>query len=365
MRIRFGHYILSFCILLAFLPAAAQAPKYSNEFLSIGVDARALGMSNSVIASVSGAPASYWNPAGMMLKPTNMQLALMHAEYFAGIAKYDYGTVVATMDKTSTAGLSFVRFAVDDIPDTSELIDADGNINYDRIKAFSAVDFALLLSYAREMRIKNLRLGGSAKIIRRKVGDFAGAWGFGFDVGLQYTTGAWKFGLQGRDITSTFNAWYFNLNDKMIDVFTLTGNEIPENSLEITMPRLLAGVGRTFKFNDKLSLYSEIGLDITSDGKRNTVVKSGVFSIDPHLGLEFSVMDFLFIRGGIGNIQKEYTFDDKQITTLQPNIGAGINIRNKVMVDYALTNLGQTSSALYSNIFSLRINLQGNRKSAE
>lgn len=340
----------------------SQAPKYSNEFLSIGIDARAFGMANSVAASVQGAPAAYWNPAGMLLKPTNLQLALMHAEYFAGIAKYDYGTVVAAMDNTSTAGLSFVRFAVDDIPDTSELIDADGNINYDKIKSFSATDFALLISYARELRVKNLRLGGSAKIIRRKVGDFAGAWGFGFDIGLQYTKGPWKFGIVGRDITSTFNAWSFDLNDKMIDVFTLTGNEIPENSLEITMPRLLAGAGRTFRFNEKFSLYGELNLDITSDGKRNTLIQSNLFSIDPHLGLELSVADFLFVRAGVGNIQEEFSIDDEPITTFQPNIGVGLNIRDKVSVDYALTNLGKTSSALYSNIFSLRINLSGNKK---
>ena len=353
--------------LLLLLPplVRAQAPKYSNEFLSIGVDARAFGMSNSVVASVKGAPAAYWNPAGMLSKPTNLQLALMHAEYFAGIAKYDYGSVVAAMDNTSTAGITFIRFAVDDIPDTSELIDANGNINYDRIKAFSAIDFALLLSFAKELSIPNLRVGGSAKIIRRKVGDFAGAWGFGFDLGLQYTKDKWQFGLVGRDITSTFNAWSFDLNDKMIDVFTLTGNEIPENSLEITLPRLLAGAGRTFAITKKIDLYAEINMDITSDGKRNTLLKTNVFSIDPHIGMELSISDFLFVRAGAGNIQKEFNIEGNEVTTLQPNMGVGLNIRNKVMVDYALTNLGSTSSALYSNIFSLKLNLQNKRNTTQ
>jgi hypothetical protein len=359
--------ILTGLFLLMSVPVIlmAQAPKYSNEFLSLGVDARAFGMANSVVASVKGAPAAYWNPAGMLLKPTNLQIGLMHAEYFAGIAKYDYGSVVASMDNTSTAGLTFLRFAVDDIPDTSELIDADGNINYDRIKSFSAIDFAMLFSYAREIGVKNLRVGGSAKVIRRSVGDFAGAWGFGFDLGLQYTKGPWHFGLVGRDITSTFNAWSFDLTDKMIEVFTLTGNEIPENSLEITLPRFLAGVGRTFRFNERFALYSEFNMDITTDGKRNTLIKSGVFSIDPHLGLELSVSDFLFIRGGIGNVQKEFGIDGARTTTIQPNVGVGLNIRNKVNIDYALTNLGNTSSALYSNIFSLRLNLNSNRQTAE
>lgn len=349
--------ITGFLILLLPFWLFGQAPKYSNEFLSVGVDARAFGMSNSIVASAEGAPAAYWNPAGMMIKPTNLQIALMHAEYFAGIAKYDYGAVVASMDKTSTAGLSFIRFAVDDIPDTSELIDADGNINYDRIKSFSAIDFALLLSYARELNVENLRIGGNAKIVRRKVGDFAGSWGFGFDIGVQYSIGNWKFGAVGRDITSTFNAWSFNLNDNMIDVFTLTGNEIPENSLEITLPRLIIGAGRNFKINDNLSLYSEINLDITSDGKRNTLIKSDPFSIDPHLGVELNISHFLFVRGGVGNIQKEFDIGGERITTFQPNVGVGLNIRNVVMIDYALTNLGGSSAALYSNIFSLKLNL--------
>ncbi len=353
-----------FMVLLLSLPVLvqAQAPKYSNEFLTLGVDARSFGMANSVVASAQGAPAAYWNPAGMMKKPTRLQLGLMHAEYFAGIAKYDYGSVVAQMDRTSTAGITFIRFAVDDIPDTSELIDANGNINYDRIRSFSAIDFALLLSYAKELGIEGLTLGGSTKVIRRKVGDFAGAWGFGFDIGVQYSYNQWKFGLVGRDITSTFNAWSFNLTDKMIDVFTQTGNEIPENSLEITMPRLLAGAGRSFSLGERITLYAEVNLDITSDGRRNTLIRSKPFSIDPHAGLELSVGDFIFIRGGVGNIQQEYAIDGKRITTFQPNMGAGLVFRNKVIIDYALTNLGNASSALYSNIFSLRLNLSANKE---
>ncbi|MEK7253297.1 MAG: hypothetical protein AAB316_01010, partial [Bacteroidota bacterium] len=41
------------------------AQKYSNEFLSIGVSARAQGMGNSVVASIDDVTAGYWNPAGL------------------------------------------------------------------------------------------------------------------------------------------------------------------------------------------------------------------------------------------------------------------------------------------------------------
>ena len=43
----------------------AQAPKYSNEFLAVGVGARALAMGGAQVATVSDATATFWNPAGL------------------------------------------------------------------------------------------------------------------------------------------------------------------------------------------------------------------------------------------------------------------------------------------------------------
>src|SRR5687768_1558353 len=65
-------------------------PKYVNEFLNIGVGGRALGMSMSQVASVSDVTSGYWNPAGLLGIKSDLQVAAMHSEYFAGIAKYDY-----------------------------------------------------------------------------------------------------------------------------------------------------------------------------------------------------------------------------------------------------------------------------------
>ncbi len=335
----------------------AQIAKYSNEFLAIGVGARALGMSNSVVASVNDGSSGYWNPAGLVLTPAERQVFMMHSEYFAGIAKYDYLSLTAVGNDSSALSFSFIRFGVDDIPNTTELIDAQGNIDYDRITSFSAVDNAFLISYSRKLPIENLRVGGNVKIIRRKIGDFGGSWGFGIDAGAQYDYGRWKFGAVLRDVTSTFNAWSFTLDDQTREIFTLTGNEIPENSLELTMPRLLLGGGRNFKISNAFTLYPEAGLDVTFDGKRNVLLKTGIASVDPHFGFEFGYKGFAFLRGGIGNIQQETGFDGKKVTTLQPNMGVGINIKNKLCIDYAMTDLGDVSVALYSHVFSLKLNI--------
>ena len=344
-------------LILAFNSVFAQAPKYSNAFLDIGVSARALAMGNSVVASVNDVTSGYWNPAGLFGITGNLQLSLMHAEYFAGIAKYDYAGFAARIDSNSVFGVTAIRFGVDDIPNTTELIDASGNVNYNNITSFSAADYGFLFSYARKLGIPGLQTGANVKVIRRVVGNFAGAWGFGFDVGGQYKYKKWQFGAVARDVTSTFNAWSYNLSPEMIQVFQETGNQIPENGLEITLPKLLLGAGRSFGFfKNRVSLLTELDADVTFDGRRNTVISTKVASADPHFGLEIGYKGFVFLRGGIGNIQQSTDVTGAAITTFQPDFGVGIKIKSFAL-DYALTNIGNTSVALYSNIFSLKFDI--------
>src|SRR3954471_15712741 len=102
----------------------AQFRKYSNEFLNIGAGARGLAMGNAQVASVNDATAGYWNPAGLAEVKDNPTATLMHAEYFAGIAKYDYAAVaVPIQENKRTLGFSLLRFAVDDIPNTLFLVE--------------------------------------------------------------------------------------------------------------------------------------------------------------------------------------------------------------------------------------------------
>ena len=200
--------------------------------------------------------------------------------------------------------------------------------------------------------VKNLRFGANAKIIRRVVGDFATSWGFGLDVGVQYSFRKWDFGLTVRDITTTFNAFSVNA-DLLADVFTQTGNVIPENSIEITLPRAILGVSRQFTLNQNFGLKAAIDFDVTTDGRRNVLIQSDVISIDPHVGLEFDYAKLVYVRTGIGNIQDVENFDGSTRTDFQPNFGLGIKL-GKVDIDYALADVGDQSEALFSHIFSIK-----------
>jgi len=337
----------------------AQTRKYSNEFLNIGVGARALGMGNANVASVEGVQSGYWNPAGLLNQKNDLELGLMHAEYFAGIAKYDYLGASKRIDSNSVAGISLIRFGVDNIPNTLDLVDANGNIDYNRVTKFNTVDFAALLSYARKIpKLKGFEIGGNVKIIRRKIGEFGGAWGFGLDAGAKYNYKGWKFAAMARDITGTFNAWSFNLNQKQIATLVQTGNKVPTSSLEITVPQLILGAAKTVHFwKNKMSVLGEVNLINTFDGQRNTVINSKLWNLEPAFGVELAYKDFIFLRGGIGNIQKQ--LNDRAtlyVTTAQPNFGVGVKYKIFTL-DYALTDIGDRSTALYSNIFSLKVDL--------
>jgi hypothetical protein len=348
-----------FIFVATFISFGAMAQKYSNEFLNIGVGGRALGMANANVATAEGAYAGYWNPAGLLTQKKNIEIGLMHAEYFAGIAKYDFIGATKRIDSNSVAGLSILRFGVDNIPNTLDLVDANGNVDYSKITSFNAVDFAALLSYARRIpSLKGLDIGGNFKIIRRRIGDFAGAWGFGLDASAKYNYKKWVLAAMARDVTGTFNAWSFNFSQQQIATLIQTNNKIPTNSLEITSPKLILGLARSFSFwKDRISVLGEVNLINTFDGQRNTVISSKLWSMEPAFGLEVGYKGFVFLRGGLGNIQKQ--LNDRAtlyVTTVQPNIGVGVHYEIFTL-DYALTDIGDHSASLYSNIFSLKIAL--------
>jgi hypothetical protein len=347
----------------------AQFRKYSNEFLNIGAGARGLAMGSSQVASVNDGTAGYWNPSGLVGIKEHPQVSLMHAEYFAGIGKYDYASIAfPTSNKKRAIGITGLRFAVDDIMNTLFLVEPDGSINYNNIQSFSSADYAFIFSYAQKLKEsekKNVHFGLNAKVIHRSVGKFAKAWGFGLDAGLQIFSNKWKFGIAARDVTSTFNAWSFNFTEKEKEVLYLTNNEIPVKSTELTAPRLVLGVARDFKLGKKVSIMAEANIDVTFDGQRNTLISADPVSADPKLGLELNISNVFFLRGGINNFQKALsdgdTVNQKKVWIYQPSAGAGFKIQN-VTIDYAYTNLANQSNPLFTHVFSLRLSLVNNKK---
>ena len=332
---------------------AQNTPKYSNEFLTLGVGSRALGMGGAVTAAADDVTAGYWNPSLLLNISSDHQLSLMHAQYFNGIANYDYAGYSMGIDSLSRFGFSLIRFAVDDIPDTRFLYDANGNINYSNVSSFAAADYGFLVSYARKTPILGgLSFGANAKVIHRSVGVFADAWGFGIDLGTNLQHKKWSFGLMLRDVTGTFTAWDLNM-EELATTFDQTDNNLPEDNWEITLPRLHLGIKKDFNFGPDWSALVALDLVNTFDGKRNTLIKTDFLSLDPRIGAEVGFKETGYLRLGASTFQQVSTIDGEENLTFAPSMGVGIKM-NSFTVDYAFTHSGDIIESLYSHIFTVR-----------
>ena len=344
------------------LPAAAQTtktPKYSNEFLNLGVGARALGMGKAQVALADNATAGYWNPAGLANQKSKYDGVLMHSELFSGIVKNDYAAFSMPIDDQSVVGVSLLRLGVDNIADTRALVNEYGYIDYSKITYFSVADYALLLSYARQVgRVEGLSIGASGKLIYRNIGNFANGYGFGIDAGLQYNGKGWNLGLMARDITTTVNAWSVNAEEYKKGLTGPALNDaVPKSSTEITLPRLVLGVARRFELPRQFTALVAVDVESATDGRRNELISTRVVSADPRVGLELGYRNVAFLRGGVGNFQQIENFERQKEWKGQYSLGAGVAFSG-LRVDLALSRLaveklGSDASQTNSLIVSL------------
>lgn len=346
----------------------AQSRIYVNEYLNIGVGARGLGLAGAQTASVNDAYAGYWNPAGLANIQNDLQVGLMHAEYFGGISKYDFASVVMPIqNKKRVLAFSFIRFATDNIPYTLDYVRPDGSFDESKLKGISAGDYAGIFSYAQAVNLfkKNpnikTRIGASAKIIYRNIGSMANAWGLGVDAGMQMDYKKWKFGATFKDISTTYTSWTFNLTEAEKQIFGQTGNEIPVKSYEVMYPRFNLGAAYEItKPGSNIGVAAELGMDITTDGQRKTIISTKGFSIDPKLGIEANYKHMIYLRAGINNFYKVYdnsdTTHEKTYLMYQPAVGLGLKL-NSFTIDYSFTSLQLQSSPLMSHIISLRLDI--------
>jgi hypothetical protein len=293
-----------------------KTAKYAGEFLNLGVGGRALGMGGAYCALARDVSATYWNPAGLV-NIDYPQLMLMHAQVFAGVVKYDFGSFAIPFGSNRSLGLGLIRLGVEDIPVTQlrNPTAALSDTNRPRIvRSISDAEYALFLSYAVK-RTNRLSVGANVKILHKGIGDHS-AWGLGFDIAALYNP-AWAgnltVGLNFQDVTTTVLAWD-------------TGRR------EIIVPALKAGI--TYPFAIPMiagSLSPAFDLEMRFEGRDYAAqFAAGPVSLDTHLGGEYQFRELLALRAG---------FDVGRLS-----LGAGLTLP-KLQVDYAFLShdeLGET-----------------------
>ena len=344
------------------VPASAQTAeiggegggKYGAEFLASGVGARALGMGGAYVAHANDVTAGYWNVAGLngVARP---QAAYMHAERFDGAVAFDYAAVAYPLTSRSTVAVSFVRSAVDDIANTLQAFDpVTQQLNPDQVTLFSAADNALFVSYARGVSDR-LSVGATAKVVQRGIGDFADAWGYSLDLGVQYQAGRVRLGLNMQDAFGMVQSW--SVNDEL---FAAVPEESrPQGLTEVVQPVARLGASTLIPLSEDVGFTAAADLDLGFDGQAANVLDlgDGAVSFRPRLGGELNYRDVLAFRAGLGDVTSSETLG----TRVTPSVGAGVRL-GALQVDYGFGDFGGLASELgFAHRVSLAYQFGGGR----
>lgn len=309
--------IIALCVSIQSVDA-----KYTADFLTLGVGARALAMGGAGTALSADAYAPYWNSAALG-QLTRYEVSFMHST-LNGEDAYDFVSYIHPLKKRGAIGVSWLRVGVDDIPITSLPVVTRpvGATNRPRVVgSFNNTDNAFL--FASGWRLPslygmNLRVGGTLKLLYMSGYRSTNAIGGGADIGFIATTNPEKphqltLGLQASDAFQT--KLYWNTPPPSANLTSHT---------ETIPPHLKIGIATIHKLNIFRSVLV-LALD--------TYIRDG---IELHAGAEWTLFDLLALR--IGLAERSGTLESvRQLTA-----GAGLNLRfvtgAGAGLDYAFAN---------------------------
>jgi hypothetical protein len=148
------------------------------EELLIPMGAKGTALAGALMASVTGIDAIYWNPAGLVNTPSNVEAMFSYMNYIADI-NITYGAVAA---KTAlgSIGISFQSIAFGDIAvTTADAPNGTGSF-------YSPTYMTVGATYSRAMTDR-IFVGVNAKFVSEKIMNTSAST-YALDMGVQYVT---------------------------------------------------------------------------------------------------------------------------------------------------------------------------------
>ena len=338
--------VIAFCT----VPIQSVDARYTADFLTLGVGARALAMGGAGTALSDNAYAPYWNPAGLG-QLTRYEVSFMHST-LNGEDAYDFVSFVVPLanhnsrDKRhplknrGAIGVSWLRVGVDDIPITSLPVVSRpvGPTNRPEVVgSFNNTDNAFL--FAQGWRLPtlygiNLRLGGTLKLLYMSGYRSTNAIGGGADMGLVAMTNPEKshqlmLGLQASDVFTT--KLYWNTPPPSADLTSHT---------ETILPQLKIGIATIHAlpiFRSTLILALDTYIQNRGHSRAESDVEAPQGSpVELHAGAEWTLFDLLALR--VGMAERSGSLESVRHLTA----GVGLNLRfvtgAGAGLDYAFAN---------------------------
>ncbi len=304
-------------LLPLFLGFPLWAAKYADEVWSFGNQASYLALGSAGVAVVQGPAALDWNVAGLAGTPGSHALGFLHGSYFGGLHTTDHlaWATPRLLGENTWLGVGMYLFQSPGIKLT-ELSQPDDSLGEDNPpvvrEEVAYRSMAFKLGFAR--RLHGVQAGLLLKLLYQNAGVET-AYGLGLDLGIQWSSFPWSFGLTVHNPLPT-------------PLFWSTGTR------EWLVPSLVLG-GAVGSEGLRILLDLETHMENYGDA---AALALGPLSLDLHVGAEWRPHPAVSLRAGLdrGN----------------PTLGGGLRYRG-LTLDYAfmghadLKNSHRVSLALW------------------
>jgi hypothetical protein len=296
-RVRFAARALGLAALLALAAASAQAGSDQRKGtggaleLLIPVGPRASALGPGVTSDISGAEATFWNPAGLAgLEGT--EALFSHTEYFADM-KLNYAAIAARAGNLGVLGFSAKVLSVGEVVVTTEQApDGTG-------ETFNPTFSVLGVSWARAFTDR-VNFGLTVDLVNEHVQNMS-AGGVALDFGVQYSTG-WRGLKLGMAMKNFGTSMSFSGDNLDVSV-------LPPGSEPGSTNRILQFSTSAFEMPSYFSLAG--AYDLYRNGG-NSLQLLGAFQNNNFSGdnfnggAEFKLRDLLALRGSwFGTLSSE------------------------------------------------------------
>jgi len=325
-----GKSALIFTLLFGSFAFAGDRSKYGTSAapeLLIPVGSKGTSLSGSMISSITGVDAMYWNPAGLSLMNSQTEVMASHMKYIADIdINYVAGAVDLGNMGVIGASLKSMSFG-DELVTTLESPDGTG-------ETWSPTYLTTSLTYARKMSDKIL-FGATVKVIYEQILTVSST-GFAVDFGLQYLAGksGLKFGVALKNFGPSMRFDGVGL-DQYYEPSGTPGGSTPE-------PRRVSLQDFSLPTTLELGISYEVPIGKKNNVMVSTTFQNNNFSSDEYrVGLEYNYSNYVFLRGAYA-FTPDYKAEDgltkKDQNLFGPSFGIGLQYpfgNMKLGLDYA------------------------------
>ncbi len=281
------------------------AGRYAGDFIEIGSGVRSLGLSGAFTAIADDGSAIYWNASGIS-QIKRIELGLMRAFLYQGLANYDHITYCQPLPNDVTIGANWTRLTIPNIPyfDEKHLIGStvDKRVSLPELNLtgipddkFNSIDDLFQFAFSKHINYNldlgwvffdlpiDIHIGGNIKYISRRIYNYTGI-GTGFDLSM----------LIKNDLSKWFDVkslgqFNFGLNFQDIGGTSITWDTVSRNTDEVLL-------------NTKLGLSFKQPLNfINSSVLIATDTDFHAYGQKQHYGIEYRYADLLAARAGYFN----------------------------------------------------------------